>query len=341
MNAQKTNNDIKVLKETKNKIRVDFDRTPLLERLKLKFFSVYFLQNVVWYLFRLILMIGVSFIILYPFFTKITGSFMAQEDFVDVTVRLIPRNWTLDTYKAIWTDQNYFSALTNTTLLSLLCAVVQMFVCCTIGYGLAKFKFKGSNLLFFLVILTMLVPHSTVQLAMFMHFRYFDIWGIIGLLGGEPFDLVNSFWPLALLSFTGLAFKNGLYIFMLRQFFRGVPDELEESAYVDGSGPIRTFIQIILPLSIPMLITVFLFSFSWQWTDDFYTNVFFPSSEVTLMPDIVGIPTSLTTDYAGKTLFYTAIYQTEGLMILLPLIVIYLFCQRYLIQGIERSGIVG
>ena len=82
-----------------------------------------------------------------------------------------------------------------------------------------------------------------------------------------------------LLSLGGLAFKNGLYIFLLRQFFRGIPDELEESSYVDGYGVFKTFFHIILPLSVPMLITVFILSFSWQWTDIFYINSFMPSSE--------------------------------------------------------------
>ena len=111
---------------------------------------------------------------------------------------------------------------------------------------------------------------------------------------------------------TGLAFKNGLYIFMLRQFFNGVPDALEESAYIDGSGTFRTFLTIILPLSIPMMVTVFLFAFCWQWTDDFYTEMFFTSSKIVPMPDIVDIPSSLKTDYAGQNMYYAAIRNTCG-----------------------------
>ena len=80
----------KVLKETKNKIRVEFERTPLLQRLKAKFLSTFFLQKVVWYIVRLVLLIGISYVILFPFIAKIFGSFMGMEDFVDVTVRLIP-----------------------------------------------------------------------------------------------------------------------------------------------------------------------------------------------------------------------------------------------------------
>ena len=336
MNAQP-----KVKKETKNKIRVDFDRTPLKDRLKAKFGNWAFYSNIIWYLFRFIILLGVSYIVLYPFFTKIAASFMSPEDFIDVTVMLIPKYPTFDQYKAIFLENNYIAAFFNTLFLSASSAILQTFVSCLVGYGLAKFKFKGNNLVMAAVILTMVVPHGTVYLSMFMEFRYFDIFGIIKALTGHTIQLTQSFWPLIILSITGLAFKNGLYIFMMRQFFRGVPDELEESAYIDGSGTFRTFVQIILPLSIPMMITIFLFAFSWQWTDDFYTNMFISTNKITLMPDIVGIPKSLETTYAGQELYYSAINNTCGLMIILPLVVLYLFCQKFLVQGIERSGIVG
>ena len=340
------------MKESKNKIRVEFERTPLKERLKAKFLNLNFLTNVVWVIFRLVLLIGISYVILFPFFAKISGSFMSGEDFVDVTVKLVPKYPTLDTYRAIIQENDYFTALLNTTMLSVLCGIIQTFMCCVIGYGLAKFKFKGSKLIFFLVIFTMVVPHRTLQLSMFMKFRYFDILGIFNLLGGGVFEglkvlpftslnLNNTYWPLALLSLGGLAFKNGLYIFMMRQFFRGVPDELEESAYIDGSGTFRTFIQIILPLSVPMMITIFLFAFSWQWTDNFYTTIFFTKASMVLMPDIIAIPKTLDTAYAAQNLYESAIRNTCGLLILAPLLIIYIFMQRFLIGGIERSGIVG
>ena len=370
MNAQSVENKPKIKKESKNKIRVEFERTPLKERLKAKFLSVFFLKKIVWYVFRLVLLIGISYVVLFPFFSKIAGSFMAPEDFVDVTVRLIPKHFTLDIYKAIWSELHYLEAFRNTLILSASTAIIQTFVCCFVAYGLAKFKFKGNKFVFLAVIFSLVIPHQTLQLSLFMGFRNFDILGIAQFLNGGGINffgktitndflskidiipdswtrftssgitLTNSYWPLIILSLGGLAFKNGLYIFMLRQFFRGVPDELEESAYIDGSGTIRTFLTIILPVSVPMMITVFLFAFSWQWTDDFYTNLFFTnSSKILLMPKIVGIPTSLTTDYPGQNLYYSAIRNTCGIMIIAPLIVMYLFCQKYLVQGIERSGL--
>ena len=401
MNAQNIDSKPTVKKNTKRKIRVDFERAPLKERLKSKFLSLFFLKKVVWYIFRLILLIGISYIVLFPFFTKIAGSVMAPEDFCDITVRLIPKNFSIDMYTAIWEEQQYLSAFFNTFFLSASTAVLQTFVCCLVAYGLAKFKFKGNKIVFMAVILSLIVPHQTLQLSMFMKFLDFDILGIFKFLNGGGIDLINkplalvteflsehdiisveiadkivgfvadffknfdiipsaetgiwskfqdgygvtltnSFWPLIVLSLGGLAFKNGLYIFMLRQFFRGVPDELEESAYIDGSGIMRTFFTIIIPLSVPMMITVFLFAFSWQWTDEFYTGLFFTSNTDTiLMPNIIDIPPSLVVDntYRAEKIYYSAIRNTCGIMIIAPLVVMYLFCQRYLVQGIERSGL--
>lgn len=346
--TNESENKTVVTKETKRRIRVDFERTSLWERIKIKYLSLHFLGRVVFLIFRVVLLLGISFIILSPFITKIAGSFMAPEDFADVTVRLIPRNPTLDTYKAIIEYNHYFDAMWRTAGISLVSALVQTFACCLIGYGLAKYKFKGNGVIFILVILTMIIPHQTIRTVLSRSFRSFDIGvfnvGLIKMLGGTPLNLQNTYWPMVILSVTGLAFKNGLYIFMLRQFFKGIPDELEESAYIDGSGIFRTFVQIILPLSVPMLVTVFLFAFSWQWTDNFYVRIFFSGRNLYTFPTtIFTVPQPFrdAVNKAGGSLFSQAIQNTAALMVMAPLLVIYMFCQRYLIQGIERSGITG
>jgi multiple sugar transport system permease protein len=370
----------KVLKESKRKITVDFERTSLKERLKLKYLNMSYVGGLVWRLFRFLLLVGVSYVILYPFFSKITSSFMSAKDFVDVTVKLVPKYPTLNTYRAVMfdlaNDTAYFKCLLNSTWLSLGVAFLQTFTCCVIGYGFAKFKFKGSGILFALVLFTMIVPHGTIQIALQSHFQRFDFLGICKLLSGKLFpgfaplttlaennpdtlgigllrygdslNLINTPVPFILMSIGGVGFKNGLYIYMMRQFFKGVPDELEESAYLDGYGIFKTFLFIVIPLSVPMMITIFLFSFSWQWTDEFYTGMFFEGAEnLKFLPDIISASID-STQYinvneagAAKTIFDAAIYNTKGLLIIIPLLIIYLFCQRYLVEGIERSGLVG
>ena len=383
MNAEKIKEQPKVRKETKKKIRVDFERTPLKERLKAKFLSVFFLKKAVWWVVRYVLLVGIAYVVLFPFVSKISASFMDKVDLIDAQVRLIPKNFSVKIYKELWIEREYLKAFGNTLVLSGITAIIQTFICSFIAYGFAKFRFKGNKLLFALVLFTMIVPHRTIGSAMQLAFKNFDILGIFGFLEGgginffglkfnneflssinvfsdqgkmkeiftgDGINLLNSYFPFVILSLTGLAFKNGLYIFLLRQFFMGVPDELEESAYIDGSGVFRTFFTIILPISIPMMITVFLFSFSWCWTDNFYAGdaMFFNGAnppylltsfikKVQSSPPVTLVATNST--FEGIALYKAAINNTSGLMAIAPLVVMYIFCQKYLVQGIERSGL--
>lgn len=347
--TQNVDNKPKVKRESKNKIRVEFERTSLKERLKAKYLSGNFFKSVFWYVFRLLLLIGIAFVIVKPFYTMIMQSFMEASNFVDSTVVNVPKSFSAIIYKAIIVDLKYFKVFFLTLALSLSAALLQTFSCALIGYGLAKFKFRGAKLVFFMVILSLAVPHGAMQSAIFYRFQHLDLFGILNLLGVKGgISTIRSVVPILLMSATGLAFKNGLYIFLLRQFFRGVPDELEESAYLDGANTFRTFIQVILPLSVPMLITVFLFAFCWQWTDDFYIPLFFTGNRpdlMTYLPSLEEIPITLSSLYAKETgssaKYKRAIVYGCGLMVCAPLIILYLFCQRHLVQGIERSGIVG
>lgn len=337
-------NDAQLRKISRKEMKIDFEgKLTFKERLKLKVFSPTFIGGIFYKLFRFVLLVGISFVILYPFLTKILSSFMDYTDLLDTTVKIIPKTFTLKQWQFIFMENDYLGALFNTARISIVCAFFQTLICAIVGYGFAKFKFKGRNILFFAVIITMLIPHDTLLLSMFMKFRYFDIFGLFGLFGmKEGINFINTEWPLYMLSLTGLAFKNGLYIFIFRQFYKGVPDELEEAAYIDGTGVFQTFFRIILPLSIPMMTTVFMFSFSWQWTDTFYTaQPFFTQGGLHLLPDIVELPQSLKIDIPVATLWESIVNNTCGLFVILPLFIIFLFAQRAFVEGIERSGIVG
>ena len=345
----------------KVQIKADFERTSWIKRSSIKYLKWNYFFSVIFRLFRFLLLLGGAFVILLPFFTMIAGSFMTHADVVDVTVRLIPRYPTLATYAAIIQDNNFLPILGVTAVLSIVVALLQMAVCCLIGYGLAKFKFRGNAIIMAAVIVSLIIPHEMLRLSMQGHMREFDFFwdlglfrapGLLSLIGGiglpvGPMNLMDTYAPLILLSITGFGFKNGLFIFIFRQYFKGVPDELEESAYIDGSGVFRTFFKVILPLSVPMMITVFLLAFSWQWTDEFYAGMFFrqaAGAPARLLPDIITrIPSSLMLPQGtgGEELFYVTIRNTTGLMIIIPLVIVYLFFQRKLIQGIERSGITG
>ena len=292
-------------------------------------------------LFRYALLILVSFIILFPFISKISASFMSLDDMYDTSVIFVPREPTLDNYSTVIKGVNYVPTALRTLGLSLLCAIPQTLVCTVTGYALAKLKGRLGKLGMALVVMTILIPPQIIMVPMYLKFRFFDVLGGVELITGSSINLLNKMGgvlPFIILSCTGMAFKNGIYIFLLRQFYKGVPEELEEAAYIDGCNAFRAYFKIIMPISGPMMVTVFLLSFAWQWTDTFYTNLFLKSNSV--LSTAIFTMSDFTYGTAG-TFYKTTLIQTAVLLALLPLIILYLFGQRKLIGGIERSGITG
>lgn len=328
------------------KVKYD-DSASAWTKFRYKYLTTFMLSKILWALFRYAFLIGISYVILFPYYSKVSTSLMTGEDLVDVTVKLVPKYPTLDTYKIILNETDFFAALKNTALLSLFCGVVQMIICALVGYGFSKFKFRGKTILFMCVILTLVIPHKTLQSTMKLFFQDFNIWGI-GF--GKFSNLINKSYhiPMALMSLGGIGYRNGLYIFMMRQFYKGVPDELEEAAYVDGAGTFKTFWRIIVPMSVPMMVTVFIFSFSWQWTDRFYTKMLYNPKQYVFFQNIIDqLPKAesvekLMTQYSSVSTQYLAAMQNAvGLLVLIPLLIIFLFGQKTLVQGIERTGVTG
>jgi multiple sugar transport system permease protein len=284
------------------------------------------------------LLILLVYVIIFPFIAKISASFMSWNDMFDRTVTLIPREPTLENYASVIRVTGYVKALGGSLLVSTIAAFAQTFVCAMTGYALAKLKGKLAAIVMFIVILTILIPPQVILVPLFLKFRFFDILGVFNLLTGRTLNLIDSVAPMTVLSVAGLGLKNGLFIFVMRQFFKGVPEELEEAALIDGYGIFRSYLRIVLPISIPMLITIFILSFSWQWTDTFYSSIFFSSFPVVarttfIMPSLGG---AHETAYHANTLLHTG-----ALMAIAPIIVLFVVAQKWLVTGIERSGIVG
>ena len=156
------NTQAKIKKETKRKIKADFERAPLAERLKAKYLNSFFYKKLLVAVFRFVLLLGISYVILYPFASKILQSVFSPSDLIQTDVLLVSKNPTIDTYRYLITENGYFEALLNTAILSLVCAFLQTFICAFIGYGFAKFKFKGNGAVFVLVLFTLLVPHKVI-----------------------------------------------------------------------------------------------------------------------------------------------------------------------------------
>lgn len=293
----------------------------------------------IWKLMRFVLLVGLSFMILYPVFVKFSASLKSTADMMDSTVVFIPKNPTLQNYKIVLNSVNYALTLLMTVLFCLVQSLLQLASCSLVAYGIARFKFKGHKLLFGMAVLTLIIPPQIILLPLYIRFHFFGITNIFqfsGIFSGV--DLINTYWPFLLLSGTALGFKNGLYIYLLRQHFKNMPMALEEAAYIDGCGPFRAFLRIMLPGSVPMLVTVFLFSFVWQWNDTVYSGIFFPEIP-TLANKLYGMV--FTTMGAGTTLMSAVLESPKFFLLITPIVILYLFTQKLFVQSISRSGIVG
>ncbi len=303
---------------------------------------------------RTVLLAGFSYIILHPIFLMISKSFMQQRDVFDNSVLWIPKHFTLDNMKVAIETMKYGQALLNTVMLALISTVLQTIPCMMAGYAFARFDFKFKGILFAIVLLTIIVPPQQFMTPLYLHMSQFDIFGIIKAVNnGKALNLTATYVPYFLMSVTGFGLRNGLFIFLFRQSFRGIPRETEEAAMIDGASQFRVFWQIMLPSSVTILVTVMLFSFVWQYNDTYYSGLFL--SDVRTLPQAYGLFDAAMTGWNGDNAVNNLLSQyvlddpkvlsllrnSAMLLILAPLLIVYSFAQKYFIQSIERSGLVG
>jgi multiple sugar transport system permease protein len=284
----------------------------------------------IWILLRLVIVFGLAFIILKPFIYKSLMAFMSPDELLDSTVKMVPKNFSLYYWKAAWDGMELANTGFLTAFMSVSVALFQMFVCSMIAYGLARFQFKGNKIAFLAVIGIMMIPPQVYGIAQYLRFTNFN-YGI----GGFTLNLTDSLVPLYMLALTGLGLKEGLYIYLMRSFFMGLPKDLENASYIDGASPISAFFQVILPNARIILVTIFLFSFAWQWTDISYPTLYFSQLAVlaTKIP-VIYIRVGLAADPLGSNIAQNA----ACMLMMIPLLILYIFCQKALVNSIVRSG---
>jgi len=315
-----------------------------LDNFKSSFFKIKNMKDYLYSLVRMILICGLCFIILYPLLIRIATSFMGYEDLLDPSVRWIPRNFTLQNYTIAYEGIYYIENLISSLTLALTVSILSLFSCIIVGYGFARFEFRGRSIWFALVIFTFIVPPQIILVPNYLNFRFFNLFG---LLGEEGFNLIGTYWPFILPAATASGLRNGLFVFIARQFFIGMPDSLEEAAYVDGAGPLKTFRTVMLPSAGPIIVIIFLFSFVWQYNDYIMTSLltgrsgFLPFALQSLRGTVSTLYEAPIEDWVSEPEFASALENTGIILFLAPIIFIYLILQRYFIESIQRTGIVG
>lgn len=291
-----------------------------------------------WGVVRGVIVLGICYVIFYPLIVKLSSSLLREVDMFDNTVQFVPRMFYLENYKIVWEYLDYPISFRNSLLLTILVSLLQLGACTMIGYGFARFRYWGQSLLFACVVFSLVVPPQMIMIPLYLNFRYFTFFGLLP----EPgINLLGSVWPFVLTSLTGTGLKNGLFIYIMRQFFRNMPQDLEEAAQIDGAGAVRTFVKVMLPNAKPAMLTVFLFAFVLQWNDYFFTSIYMSQAKV-LPVMLEGVSMNIMLDVNYIADHYRSILDNTGMILFIaPLLILYAILQRYFIEGVERTGIVG
>ena len=291
--------------------------------------------NIVRYFFLLAL----SYVVLYQLFFMISYSVRPRGDLYNPSVVWIPTSLTFEHFQNAFEQLDYL----NTGLVSLwlmeVSALIEVMMCAVVAYGFARFDFREKNLVFFLVLVTIIVPVQLLIIPMYINYSHFDILGIakffidtFNLPDFRP-NLLNTGLTFWLPSLFGVGVRSGLFIFIYRKFFEGLPRELEEAAYVDGAGPLRTFISVILPSSGVVFLTVTIFSTIWHWNESYLTSMY-NQLNPPLAVQLENIKSTILKDSRSAGM-------AACLLFIAPVLIMYMFLQRKFVQSIDRVGIVG
>ena len=278
-----------------------------------------------------LLLVLFGFVFLYPILYMISYSFMSTADLVDPNVTYLPTSMEWNNYIQAWKVVDYPKALLQTMLVSVVPAICQTIVCALTGWGLARLKFKGSKVVFGLILFTFLVPSCLTMLPTVSLYARLKITGTV----------LSYVLP----SLFGQGIKSAVFILIFYQYFKSIPNSVIEAAEIDGASTIVTFFKIGIPAAKSAVLLTVLLSIVWYYNETVLASVFFGSAITTLPLEIENFKQSFDAMYQGTSesgkSVNEAIYMAGTILNILPLVVLYVFTQRFFIQGMDKAGITG
>lgn len=291
---------------------------------------------------QIAIIVGVSYVILSPVIGMFVNSISSDKDAMNPMVYVFPEYPTLEKYKLAILRMDYFPTIAKNIVYVVSLTLIQVLICSMVGYGFARFEFPLKKVLFGCVVVMIVIPAYTIKLPLYVTFRNFDPLGIVSAIKGSSINLMGTPVPMYIMTLLGCGVRSGLYIYIFNQFFRGLPKEIEEAAFVDGAGMWYTYFRIMLKNASPAVITVTVFSLVWQFNDSFYSNLFLISSDIVISKKVSSLAAVIANEDKILNVTLQELYLHAGiLLVLIPIVLIYLLLQRYFIEGVERSGIVG
>ena len=305
--------------------------------------------SILFSLMRYVILIAIGYIVLYPLFYMISSAIRTRDSFYDPTIVWITSEVTLENFKLAAHIMDYGKAFMNTILYEIVAAMIQIFSCSLVAYGLARFDFKEKKILTFFMFMLILVPSQMMMLPIFMNYSKLDFLGLFGLINKltgidiRP-NVLNSILTFYLPALLGVGIRSGIIIYIYIQFFKGLPKELEEAAWIDGAGPLKTYIRIALPSSGVVITTVTVFSLIWHWNDYSLSSMYLYAEHWPLavrLSEITSMEAMGTLRLDSTDPLRIAIMMAGCLMFILPILIVYLILQKKFVKSIDRVGITG
>ncbi len=295
-----------------------------------------------------VMLLLMAFVFLYPFIYMITTSLKTYSDLINVTIKWLPKNLTFKSYETAISLMRLENTLPNSLIVTILSTVAHVFVCSFVAYGFARYDFPLKGLLFGVVILSILVPTQVIIIPLYTTYANLDF-----TIGNFTFEMLGTYWPIIFPCFLGYGLKGGLFIFLYRQYFLGIPKALEEAATIDGCGPMKTFFRIAFPSAGSTTIVCIVLSMVWHWNDYYEPSIYLSSYDSMLLPQIADSIKTLVaqaqasmsadevTQSINDTMYHNGVVMAGTFVSMIPPMIGYLFLQRKFMEGIEHSGLTG
>ncbi|MDY3032023.1 MAG: carbohydrate ABC transporter permease [Clostridia bacterium] len=264
-----------------------------------------------------IIMLVIGIMCIYPFIFMVSSSFKPSGDVLMKPFELIPSNFTTKNITGLFNSEfyNFPRWYWNTILMTGITIFIKIFLMTYTAYGFSKIHFKGRDTIFLVLLAALMIPSDIMILPRYIIFK--------------NIKLLNTMWAIIIPSCVDVYF-----VFLLRQAFIGIPESISEAAKIDGCSHFRIYSRIIVPLAKPSIATMVLFSFVWTWND--YMSPYLYISDIKKQMLSVGIKLFA----SGQVQDYGA-QMAAATLVLLPIIIMFLFCQRYFVEGVTSSGVKG
>ncbi|MDO5416638.1 MAG: carbohydrate ABC transporter permease [Lachnospiraceae bacterium] len=268
-----------------------------------------------------VLVFAVGIIMVYPLIWMFMSSFKDTNTIFTTAGTLIPEEFTLQNYATGWkgfAKINFGVFFKNSLFISVVATIGTLISSAIVGYGFARFEFKGKGILFGAMLLSMMLPAQVLMIPQYLWY--------------QKLNWVGSYMPLIVPYFFAI---QGFFVYLISNFISGIPKELDEAAKIDGCSYVQIFTRVIMPLIKPALVTGGIFSFMWRW-DDFLSALLYVNKSAKYP---VSLALKLFCD-PGSSSDYGAMFAMASLSIL-PSVLIFIFFQKYLVEGISTSGLKG